>query len=182
MGYGVLAVSGGSALSPTLGTAQSIAALTTLTIPLNVTGVQRLTIGFHNVKTTSDNSAIIRLGSSAGIVAAGYLVKGIAWRLQVSINRQFSSDTSGFPLVHQPVLNPGGFLHSGLATIYRVDPTNFIYNFSGQFIDSLHLVTQGLMMETNGAITLPSEITQFQVSTIAGVAAFSGGTVGFFTE
>ena len=179
MTYGKLAIQG-SALNPSLGTAQSFAGQTSRTFSLTATGIQRLTIGLNQLTGGGTNSVIVRLGSSSGIVNSGYLLKGIVWTLSGgSINRSFSSDTTGFVLV-----NPGvsGFVHSGILVASLVDADNFIYDFSGQWGESTSPAGVGRIGETTGRITLPSELTQFQVSTIAGTDVFAAGTVGFFTE
>lgn len=170
----------GSALSPSLGTAQTFAGQTSRTFSLGATGIQRLTIGLHQLTGGGTNSVIVRLGSSAGIVNSGYLLKGLTWTLSGgSISRSFSSDTTGFVLV-----NPGvsGFVHSGILTVNLVDESSFIYAFAGQWGESTSPAGVGRIGETTGQITLPSELTQFQVSTIAGTDVFAAGSVGFFTE
>jgi hypothetical protein len=155
------AVAGSDYGQLTLATAQSATgtAVDFTSIP---SWAKRITIIFQGVSTNGSASVIVRLGTSSGFVASGYLG-----------STEVANFTTGLPV--DGISNAAAVRH-GCVQIINVSSNSWVSAGSMGRSDSVGSYTSG------GSVSLASTLTQVQITTGNGTDTFDAGTINISYE
>ena len=151
----------------TSGTSQTTTSGTSFDFTSIPSWVKRVTIMINNFNISASN-LIVRLGTSSGIVATGYLGSS-----GIYINGNTTStgamDTTGFSLE--------GTVGSGYCIIVFTNITGNTWMGMGNYNNAS--TRTGTLC---GSIALASALTQLRLTTVSGTATFSSGSVNIIYE
>ena len=146
----------------TLATAQASTSGTSIDFTGIPSWAKRITVMFDGVSTSGSASVIIRLGTSSGFVASGYLgSNGIA------------NYTTGLPV--DDITNSAGVRH-GCVQIINVSSNSWVSAGSMGRSDAAGSYSSG------GSISLASALTQIRITTGNGTDTFDAGTINIAYE
>ena len=128
----------------------------------------RVTMMLHSVQMTGGSSKFIQLGTSGGIVTAGYL----GFSTQFSGGPiQFSNAVAFYSILSTDTLQ-------GSVYFDLLDPTNNIWTCTGTLTDS----NAAYLFVLSGSVGLPSNLTQIRFTSQSGTETFTGGSINISYE
>ena len=134
--------------------------------------VKRVTVMFNGVSTNGTSEVILRIGTSSGIQATGYLTtSSIAASLVASTN-----DTTGFR-----IFNNGGSasdVRNGFITFVLLDSASGIWAATGLIGQS----DQARMCTVAGSKTLSGTLDRVRITTVNGTDTFDAGSINIIYE
>lgn len=126
-------------------------------------GVNTVVIKFLAMTLSANAQLWIRLGTSGGIVSSGYdyATSGLA---AAAVQTVFGSSATFVALFNASAAGP----FTGTITLKRVRPNAHEWNI--QFLGR----GSAANFEVNASVTLSAELTQFQISSVAGTSTLGG--------
>lgn len=133
--------------------------------------VKRITVMFRGISTNGTSGYIVRLGTSGGFVATGYLSSGSAYG--GSAGGSAVAYTTGFGLAGTVV---AASTFTGILTIVNISGTFWVSSFSGAFTDAPYTATAG------GSVDAGGTVTQIRLTTVNGTDTFDAGSINILYE
>lgn len=133
--------------------------------------VRRITVMIRGLSTNGTSSYIVRLGTSGGFVATGYLSSGTAYG--GGGTGSAVAYTTGFGLTGTVV---AASTFSGILTIVNISGTFWVSSFSGAFSDAAYSSTAG------GSVDAAGTVTQIRLTTVNGTDTFDAGSINILYE
>lgn len=172
----VLNTDGTTTLTPNNVIKSGTAVASTSGVSIDFTGipswVKRVTVMFNGVSTNGTSEAILRLGTSSGIQATGYLTtSSVAASLVASVN-----DTTGFR-----IFNNGGAatdVRNGVINFVLMDSSNGIWSAAGLIGQS----DAARMCTIAGTKTLSGTLDRVRITTVGGTDTFDAGSINILYE
>lgn len=151
----------------TVGTAQASTSGTSIDFTGLPSWIKRITVMFNGVSTSGTSNLLVRIGTSSGFVATGY-VSG-SW----GANTTNTSDTTGF-------------LATGLNGATRTNCGLMIICFHGSNIwtESVTLFSPGSNDANNGGgyLSLGGTLDRVRITTVSGTDTFDAGSINIMYE
>jgi len=134
--------------------------------------VKRITVVFNGVSTSGTSPFLIRLGTSGGIVATGYVSCGVSFGASTL---GATVQTTGISLSNALV---GTYLYGGLATICLLSGNT--WSASGS-LAAPTITTSGLTLGS-GTIALGGTLDRVRITTVNGTDTFDAGSINILYE
>jgi hypothetical protein len=131
--------------------------------------VKRITVMFSGVSTNGTSGVAVRLGTSAGIVATGYLGAAAGFS---SSSTSVANSTTDFRINSDSAVN----VTNGNLVVANL--TENTWSASGVFGGSDFPYCR----TTGGAVTLSGTLTQVRITTVNGTDTFDAGTINIMYE
>jgi hypothetical protein len=151
---------GTGTLHPSVYTATFAATGTGVTIGGIPSWATKVTVFLSNVNKSSATIPVLRLGTSGGIVSAGYTQWSTSWAASVGGTTGFEISDAG-----------GGFAAYGRYEIIFVNSNEWQAMFFGN-TNPVNYIFGGY-----GSVTLPGALTQIYMTLLDGVSTFTSGSI-----
>ena len=154
----------------TSGTAQVSTSGTSIDFTGIPSWVKRITVMFNGSSTSGTSSVLVRLGTSSGVVATGYVSAGSAY---TSATPSVSNSTAGFIIIPVPGSSSTAY---GSCVITNLTGNTWVASFSIGFGDAAYVGNGG------GSIALGATLDRVRITTSNGTDTFDAGSINILYE
>lgn len=152
----------------TLATAQASTSGTSIDFTGIPSWVRRITVMFNNVSTNGNNSILVQLGTSSGVVSSGYTATSGRLASAATI---VSNSTAG-KIIYYAVASEN---FSGHLVATVVSGNTWISSHVGKLATTL--VCHG-----GGDVALPGTLDRVRITTVGGTDTFDAGSINILYE
>jgi hypothetical protein len=132
--------------------------------------VKKITVMFNGVSTNGTSLPLVRLGTSGGVVASGYLgSQGNHGSGTPSVGLQ----TAGFGVANGWAASTS---LQGLGTLARLSGNTWAWSIMAGRDDAVGVLYAG------GTVTLSDTLTQVRITTVNGTDTFDAGSINILVE
>lgn len=162
----------------TLGTAVASTSGTAIDFTGIPSTIKRITITFNGVSTNGTAEPIIKIGTSGGIQATGYLGASTFLAIGSMGARPYSTapaSSTGFAFFNDVT---AAALRNGSITLSCLDTTNGIWSMNGMLGNS----AENFMCISAGSKTLSGALDRVRITTTNGTDTFDAGNINILYE
>jgi hypothetical protein len=134
--------------------------------------VKKITIMFNGVSTNGTSNVVVRLGTSGGVTASGYL-SGTGYIYVIANNTQAFQETTGFLTC---VSGSPAMVFSGALVFTNLSSNTWVA------AGTLYRSDAGQMHMPSGTVTLSGTLDRLRLTTVNGTDAFDAGSVNILYE
>ena len=153
----------------TLGTAQASTSGTAIDFTGIPSWVRRVTVMFNGVSLSGTSRLVVRLGTSSGVVAAGYTAVAIA--INSASSTAGAAETTGFSVFQ----NLAADTVSGHMVISRITGNTWVASHTVR-------VAATICSIGGGDITLAADLDRIRITTVGGTDTFDAGSINIMYE
>ena len=153
----------------TLGTAQASTSGTAIDFTGIPSWVRRVTVMFNGVSLSGTSRLVVRLGTSSGVVAAGYTAVAIA--INSASSTAGAAETTGFSVFQ----NLAADTVSGHMVISRITGNTWVASHTVR-------VAATICSIGGGDITLAADLDRIRITTVGGTDTFDAGSLNIMYE
>ena len=153
----------------TLGTAQASTSGTAIDFTGIPSWVRRVTVMFNGVSLSGTSRLVVRLGTSSGVVAAGYTAVAIA--INSASSTAGAAETTGFSVFQ----NLAADTVSGHMVISRITGNTWVASHTVRIAATICSIG-------GGDITLAADLDRIRITTVGGTDTFDAGSINIMYE
>ena len=153
----------------TLGTAQASTSGTAIDFTGIPSWVRRVTVMFNGVSLSGTSRLVVRLGTSSGVVAAGYTAVAIA--INSASSTAGAAETTGFSVFQ----NLAADTVSGHMVISRITGNTWVASHTVRIAATICSIG-------GGDITLAADLDRIRITTVGGTDTFDAGSLNIMYE
>ena len=159
----------GSVYPLVLGTAVASTSGTNIDFTGIPSWVRRVTVMFNGVSLSGTSRLVVRLGTSSGVVAAGYTAVAIA--INSASSTAGAAETTGFSVFQ----NLAADTVSGHMVISRITGNTWVASHTVR-------VAATICSIGGGDITLAADLDRIRITTVGGTDTFDAGSINIMYE